>query len=71
MSTNGSQYLVITYNILQTSMCWVSTSHVVKVQSALVNLREQQRVDAQVNRVYRDRTEMEADTKLAMLQNVM
>lgn len=71
MSTNDSQYLVITYSMLQTSMCWVSTSHVVKVQSAFVNLGGQQRVEAQVNRVYRETTEMEADTKLAMLQNVI
>ena len=71
MSTNDSQCLVILYYMLQISMCWVSTSHVVKGQSAFVNLGEQQRVKAQVYRVYRDTTEMEADTKLAMLQDVM
>ena len=71
MSTIDSQYLVITYSMLQTSMCWGSTSHVVKVQSAFVDLGGQQRVEALVKRVYRDTTEMEVDTKLAMLQNVM
>ena len=71
MSTIDSQYLVIMYSMVQTSMCWVSTFHVVKVQSAFVNLGEQQRVEASVNRVYRDTTEMEADAKLAMLQNVI
>ena len=71
MSTNDSQCLVIAYNMLQISMCWVSTVHVVKGQSAFMNLGKQQRVEAQVNRVYRDTTETEADTKLAMLQDVM